>query len=85
MWGHCVDSDYFLLQRKTLRAKQRKWEVCVFLTVFVLSDALQWDPEEGRVRVVVPDQQLRSSGDVHTGSVEDTGPGEHTRHHFKQH
>lgn len=44
------------------------------LTVFVLGDALERDAKEGGVGVVVPDQQLRSSGDVHTRSVEYTGP-----------
>lgn len=45
------------------------------LTVFVLGDALQRDAKEGGVGVVVPDQQLRPSGDVHAGPVEYTRPG----------
>lgn len=57
---------FFFCDRNKSRAK--------FLTVFVLGDALQRDAKEGGVGVVVPDQQLCSSGDVHARSVEYTGP-----------
>lgn len=50
------------------------------LTVFVLSDALQRDTKEGGVGVIVPNQQLRSSGNVHTRSVEDAGPATQQGH-----
>lgn len=53
--------------------------VNVTLTVLVLGDALQWDPEERGVGVVVPHEELCSSRDVHAGSVEDTRPTTHTR------
>lgn len=44
------------------------------LTVFVLSDALQRNSEEGRVRVVVPNEELAPSGDVQARPVEDARP-----------
>lgn len=49
-------------------------ETRFLLTVFVLGDALQRDAKEGGVGVVVPDQQLRPSGDVHARPVEYTRP-----------
>lgn len=54
------------------------------LTVLVLGDALQRDAEEGGVGVVVPDQQLGASGDVHARSVEDAGPAEAQSHEVTQ-
>ena len=67
-------------ERKNKNKEGRKEGRKCSLTVFVLSDALQRDAKEGSVGVVVPDQQLCSSGDVHTGSVEDTGPAITHRH-----
>lgn len=42
------------------------------LTVFVLCDALQGDAKEGGVTVIVPDQKLGSSWNIHTSPVENT-------------
>lgn len=53
---------------------ERHNETRFLLTVFVLGDALQRDAKEGGVGVVVPDQQLRPSGDVHARPVEYTRP-----------